>query len=229
MMTMGKIGLYIVEACASRRMFYKREVIKTGEFELLGDFDNAEDCIEALSNNSNNSKNKSNIVLINLRLPYINGLEATKIISERFPNTKIIIITSKNNREELLASLYSGANGYVLNNTNFKTLKEVMKAVYIGAIWINPQASFITKSMFPKPNSTDFDNLYGKNDIREKLTEREYEVLNLIAYGKSNVEIGKIMMVSTNTAKAHVGNILTKLNVKDRVQAAVLAVKEGIV
>ena len=104
-------------------------------------------------------------------------------------------------------------------------LKKVIRVVNFGALWFDPQIADVTKSVIPKPKSTDFDNLYDKKDIKSLLTEREYEVLKLISEGKSNVEIGEIMMVSTNTAKAHVGNILSKLSVKDRVQAAVLAVK----
>ena len=127
-----------------------------------------------------------------------------------------------------MACVASGASGYALKDLDFEMLKKVIRVVNFGALWFDPQIADVTKAAIPKPKSTDFNNLYDKTDIKSVLTEREFEVLRLISEGKSNVEIGEIMMVSTNTAKAHVGNILNKLSVTDRVQAAVMAVKANL-
>ena len=204
------------------RASYRHLLGGVEDFELLGDFETAEECLEVME------KKPADIVLMDLGLPFMNGIEATRIISEKYPETKVIVLTSHEVEEEVLASVASGASGYALKDVEFEMLKKVIRAVNFGALWFDPQIADVTKSVIPKPKSTDFDNLYNKKDLKSVLTERELEVLRLISEGKSNVEIGEIMMVSTNTAKAHVGNILSKLSVTDRVQAAVMAVKSDL-
>ncbi len=219
---MNKISLYVVEDYFLTRASYRHLLNATEDFELLGDFETAEECLEAME------RKPADIVLMDLGLPYMNGIEATRIINEKYPGTKVLVLTSHEVEEEVLASVASGASGYVLKDLEFEEVKKVIRVVNFGALWFDPQIADVTKSAIPKPNSTDFDNLYGKKDLKSVLTERELEVLKLISEGKSNVEIGEIMMVSTNTAKAHVGNILSKLSVTDRVQAAVMAVKSDL-
>ena len=219
---MKKIKIYIVEDYFLTRVSYRHTLGKTEDFELLGDFESAEECLEAMK------ENPADVVLMDLGLPYMNGIEATRIISSEYPNTKVIILTSHETDEEVLACTASGASGYVLKDLEVEPLRKVIRAVNFGALWFDPQIADVTKSVIPKPNSTDFDNLYDTSDIKSILTVRELETLKLVSEGKSNVEIAEIMMVSKNTAKAHVGSILSKLSVTDRVQAAVMAVKANL-
>ncbi len=219
---MEKIKIYIVEDYFLTRVSYRHTLGKTEDFELLGDFESAEECLEAMK------ENPADVVLMDLGLPYMNGIEATRIISSEYPNTKVIILTSHETDEEVLACTASGASGYVLKDLEVEPLRKVIRAVNFGALWFDPQIADVTKSVIPKPNSTDFDNLYDTSDIKSILTVRELETLKLVSEGKSNVEIAEIMMVSKNTAKAHVGSILSKLSVTDRVQAAVMAVKANL-
>lgn len=219
---MDKISIYVVEDYFLTRASYRHFLGDVEDIKLLGDFETAEECLEAME------KKPADIVLMDLGLPFMNGIEATRIISEKYPETKVVVLTSHENEEEVLACAAIGASGYVLKDTEIETLKKVIRAVNIGALWFDPQIADVTKSVIPKPKSTDINNLYNKKDLKSVLTERELEVLKLISEGKSNVEIGEIMMVSTNTAKAHVGNILSKLSVTDRVQAAVMAVKSDL-
>ena len=219
---MEKIKIYIVEDYFLTRVSYRHTLGKTEDFELLGDFESAEECLEAMK------ENPADVVLMDLGLPYMNGIEATRIISSEYPNTKVIILTSHETDEEVLACTASGASGYVLKDLEVEPLRKVIRAVNFGALWFDPQIADVTKSVIPKPNSTDFDNLYDTSDIKSILTVRELETLKLVSEGKSNVEIAEIMMVSKNTAKAHVGSILSKLSVTDRVQAAVIAVKANL-
>ncbi len=219
---MNKISIYVVEDYFLTRASYRHLLGNVEDIKLLGDFETAEECLEAME------KKPADIVLMDLGLPFMNGIEATRIISEKYPETKVIVLTSHENEEEVLACAAIGASGYVLKDVEIETLKKVIRAVNIGALWFDPQIADVTKSVIPKPKSTDINNLYNKKDLKSVLTERELEVLRLISEGKSNVEIGEIMMVSTNTAKAHVGNILSKLSVTDRVQAAVMAVKSDL-
>ncbi len=221
---MEKIKIYVVEDYFLTRVSYKHTFEKIEDFNLIGDFETAEDCLKAME------ENPADIVLMDLGLPYpyMNGIEATKILSEKFPKTKVIILTSHETEEEFLACTASGARAYVLKDSDNDILSHVIRAVNLGALWFDPKFEDTAKSAFPKPVSTDFENLYPKNEIQEVLTSRELETLKLLSEGKSNVEIAEIMMVSKNTAKAHVGNILSKLSVTDRVQAAVMAVKANL-
>lgn len=217
-----KISISIVEDYLLTRISYRHSLSQAEDFEVVGDYENAEDCIKDME------KRQVDIVLMDLGLPFMNGIEATRIIKERYPQTNVIILTSHESEEEVLACMSSGASGYALKELNFDILKKVIRVVHFGALWFDPQIANVPLSAIPKPNSTDFDNLYRKSDIKSSLTERELEVLRLVVEGKSNVEIAEAITVSTNTAKAHVGNILSKLSVSDRVQAAVLAVRANL-
>lgn len=215
-----KIKLYIIEDYLLTRTTYKHHFTKYNDFEVLGDYETAEEGLEALQ------KKPADVVLMDLGLPYMNGLEATKIISRKFPNTKVIVLTSHERDEEIFASLSSGANAYALKDIYLPDLCNVIKEVQKGAVWIDPRIARMALSAFPKPASTDFDNLYNyKKKLDINLSDREKEILKLIVEGKSNTEIADIIMISPHTAKSHVCKILSKLSVPDRVQAAVMAVQ----
>lgn len=172
---------------------------------------------------------KPDVVLMDLGLPGINGIEATQQIKTFDENIKVIILTSHDRDEEVLAALGSGANAYCLKDIEPNTLVNVIKTVSEGAAWLDPAIAKIALNLFPKPESTQI--LYSNEapDARAQLTEREMEVLKLLVKGKSNTEIAKDLIVSVHTAKAHVCSILQKLCVDDRVQAAVKAIKENII
>lgn len=214
----SKISLYIVEDYLLTRTTYKHYFTQHEEFEVLGDFETAEECLEALQ------AKEADVVLMDLGLPYMNGLEATKIINQQFPRTKVIVLTSHDQDQEIFASLSSGANAYALKDITFTDLINVIREVHKGAVWIDPKIARMALSAFPKPVSTDFNNLYQKK-LDVNLSEREMTILKLIVEGKSNTEIAEKVSISPHTAKSHVCKILTKLSVTDRVQAAVKAVK----
>ena len=165
---------------------------------------------------------------MDIELPKMNGIEATKLIKERFPKTKVIIFTSHKSEERILASLACGACGYVLKNNIGINLEKAIKMVAKGEFWMDLEIAKLAFSRMPLPNFSDLENLYGNSNIKNSLTAREMEVLRLLIDGKTNSQIAREIIVSTNTAKAHVGNILTKLSVTDRVQAAVKAVRANL-
>ena len=158
----------------------------------------------------------------------MNGLEATKIIKEKYPQTKVIIYTSYKNGDKILASLACGACGYVLKNNLSTNLKNIIKMVTRGEFCMDLDIAKLAFSSMPLPNINDLENLYETKKIQNNLTARELEVLKLLIDGKTNSQIAQEIIVSINTAKAHVGNILTKLSVTDRVQAAVKAVRANM-
>ena len=166
---------------------------------------------------------------MDLGLPGMNGLEATMKAKEICPDVKVIILTSHEREEEVLAALGSGAIAYCLKDIDPKALSEVIRSVAQGACWIDPNVAKLALKLFPKPENVKLLNEHEQVDPKGHLTDRETEVLKLLVKGKSNTEIAKELIVSVHTAKAHVCSILQKLCVDDRVQAAVKAIKEGIV
>lgn len=172
---------------------------------------------------------KPDVVLMDLGLPGMNGIEATQQTKAVDENIKVIILTSHDRNEEVLAALGSGANAYCLKDIEPNTLVNVIKSVSQGAAWLDPAIAKVALNLFPKPENTQMLNSSEVQDARAQLTEREMEVLKLLVKGKSNTEIAKELIVSVHTAKAHVCSILQKLCVDDRVQAAVKAIKENII
>ena len=172
---------------------------------------------------------KPDVVLMDLGLPGINGIEATQQIKAFDENIKIIILTSHDRDGEVLAALGSGANAYCLKDIEPDTLVNVIKSVNQGAAWLDPVVAKVALNLFPKPESTKVLCSSEVQDARARLTERELEVLRLLVKGKSNTEIAKDLIVSVHTAKAHVCSILQKLCVDDRVQAAVKSIRENII
>ena len=206
-----RISVYIVEDYLLTRVTYKQAMKDYPEINIEGDFDTAEACIEALEAKA------VDVILMDLGLPYMTGIEATKIIHRKYPDTKIIILTSHENDEEVLSSLASGANAYALKDIETKKLVNLIRTVNEGSIWIDPRITKVVQKTFYKAEPKE------KEDFN--LTSREKEVLDLLVQGFSNTEIADRLTVSPCTAKAHVCNILEKLSVTDRVQAAVKATK----
>jgi len=175
------------------------------------------------------AREKPDVVLMDLGLPGMNGIEATVKVKEIAPKTKIIALTSHDREDEVVAALSSGASAYCLKDIDPDKLANVIRDVNEGVCWIDPMVSQLALNSFPKVENIGFlpNKMHDENMI--PLTEREYEVLRHLVTGKSNTEIAKELIVSVHTAKAHVCSILQKMCVNDRVQAAVKAVKEGLV
>ncbi len=169
--------------------------------------------------------NDISLVIMDLGLPGINGIEATATIKHLKSDVKVVILTSHNDVQEVLSSLKAGANAYCSKEINPKRLVEVVQSVLDGASWFDPSISHIVleaaaKSQQNEPYIPQKD--YG-------LTAREAQILKLITEGYSNNEIANQLFVSINTTKAHVASILQKLEVDDRLQAALKALKERLV
>lgn len=169
------------------------------------------------------------IILMDIGLPDISGVEATKRILEVNNRAKVIILTSHLSEQEVLNALQAGACAYVMKDISTDVLKMIIKTVYDGAMWLDPQVVPILREkncgvVPPRQMSRAMFKEQHAN-----LTQREYEVLKLVVDGLSNSEIAQELTISEHTAKAHVCNIIQKLVVDDRTQAAVKALKEGLV
>lgn len=166
---------------------------------------------------------------MDLGLPTMNGIEAMVKIREISSTVKIIALTSHDREEEVVAALSSGANAYCLKDIDPSKLADVIRDVSKGVCWIDSVVANLALKSIPKVDNVGLLGHQVSDTTRVPLTEREFEVLKHLVAGKSNTEIAKELIVSVHTAKAHVCSILQKMCVNDRVQAAVKAVKEGMV
>lgn len=172
---------------------------------------------------------KPDIVLMDIGLPDTNGIEATKKLIEYSQDCKVIILTSHLSEEEIFSSLHAGARAYVMKDVNTDILEMIIKTVNDGAMWLDPKTVPILRE---KNSGVIPARKMSRATFRAQhanLTQREYEVLKLVVDGKSNQQIAIALTISEHTAKAHVCNIIQKLVVDDRTQAAVKALKEGLV
>lgn len=217
------VKIVIVEDYKLTRVGLRSSLNEFDGIEVVGEAEDGEKGLNVIKNL------KPDVVLMDLGLPGINGIEATQQVKAFDENIKVVILTSHDRDEEVLASLGSGANAYCLKDIDPNTLVNVLKNVNDGAAWLDPAIAKVALNLFPKPESTQLRNASEISDARAQLTEREMEVLRLLVKGKSNTEIAKDLIVSVHTAKAHVCSILQKLCVDDRVQAAVKAIKENII
>lgn len=187
------------------------------------------ECEDAVIGLKEIEKLNPDVVLMDLGLPGMNGIEAMLKVREYSSKIKIIALTSHDREEEVLAALSSGANAYCLKDIDPSKLADVIRDVAQGVCWIDSLVANLALKSIPKSENIGLLSNQISEQARIPLTEREFEVLKHLVAGKSNTEIAKELIVSVHTAKAHVCSILQKMCVNDRVQAAVKAVKEGMV
>ena len=218
-----EIKVFIVEDYKLTRIGLRATLNKFEGIRVIGEAEDAESALEKIKDE------RPDVVLMDLGLPGMNGFEATQKARALYPDIHVVILTSHERGEEVLAALGSGACSYCLKDIEPPVLAEVIKYASEGTCWIDADVAKGALSMFPKPDNLLFFPRSGSREIKAQLTDREAEVLRLLVQGKSNTEIAEDLIVSVHTAKAHVCSILQKLCVDDRVQAAVKAVKENII
>lgn len=190
------------------------------DIEIIGDVDNGKKAVDFISSK------KPDVILMDIAMPVMNGIDATKKINESYPDIKIIMLTSINEKQSVLSAFHSGANAYCMKDIKSEELINIIKAVMTGAVWIDPNIAryvldILQTTGIPAENKTP-NNIFN-------LTAREREILKLIAEGRSNKDIAEKLVLSLHTVKNHVKNIIQKLAVDDRTQAAILALKENLI
>jgi len=193
-----------------------RALLETrAEVEVVGEAANGREAL------SKAAQYRPDLILLDLVMPGKDGLEVIKEIKNNFPSVKILVLTSYSEEEKLAQALKEGALGYLLKDSSPEELLEAIKEVSQGKTHLSPELAFrvirlMTGKTTPLSNS-------------EFLTKRELEVLNLLAQGLSDREIAQRLFISPRTVGTHVSNILTKLGVKNRTQAVLLAQEKGLV
>lgn len=217
------IKILLVEDQKLMRIGIKSLFCDYPELEVIGEASSGKEAVEKAK------LIKPDIVLMDLGLPDITGIEATKQILEYNNNIRVIILTSHITEDEVTASFQAGASAYAIKDISTDFLMSIIKMIKAGAMWLDPQ---IVPFIRDKNCGIIPARQLSRNVFKERhsnLTQREYEVLKLIVDGQSNSDIAKTLTISEHTAKAHVCNIIQKLVVDDRTQAAVKALKEGLV
>ncbi len=188
--------------------------------EVAGEASNGEEAIEKVR------ELMPDVILMDINMPRCNGLEATRIIKAEMPYVKIVMLTVSDDDEKLFESIKSGAQGYLLKNLEPADLVTYLTGVMKGETPISGlMATKIFEHFTGNPVSSE-----PKNDREKKpLTKREIEVLQLVIKGATNRDIANELHISENTVKNHLRNIMEKLHMQNRIQAATYALKEGLI
>jgi DNA-binding NarL/FixJ family response regulator len=170
------------------------------------------------------------VVLMDIKMPHMNGIEATRQITQALPETAVVILTTYDTDDWVFDCIRAGAVGYLLKDAKAETLAEAVRGAVRGESRMDPGVAHKVMTAFrdlePSPRPTDQDQ---ELPPLERLTDREEEVLELLAEGLSNKEIAARLTISEGTVKNHVSNILSKLHANDRTQAVLTALRRGLV
>ncbi len=170
-----------------------------------------------------------NVILMDIGLPNMDGIEATLRIKDFLPETKILIFTSRDSEHDVFESFKAGADGYIMKGASPEQTISAIKAVHEGVGWIDPAIAKLVFSSIQKPSTAVVTEVSKKSSNTYGLTDRELDVLELMVEGLSNPQIADKLVIAKATTKAHVHSILQKLCATTRTQATVMAMKEGLV
>lgn len=202
-----KIRIVVIDDQAVVRQGFVSLINTVADMEVIAEGTNGQQAVELYRTH------KPDVMLIDLRMPVLSGVEAIAAIRREFPAARMIVLTTYDGDEDIYRSLQAGAQGYLLKDVFFEDLEEAIRKVNAGSRRIPAEVA---------------ERLAGRMSGSE-LTGRELEVLQQIVAGKSNKEIGSHLNISEATVKSHINNILSKLGVTDRTQAATTALQRGIV
>lgn len=237
---MTKIRVALIEDHDLTRVGIRTALMQKDEIEVVGEAANADDGLKMLKTLL------PDIAIVDIGLPDRDGIDLTREIksvnTEEDSGTKVLILTLQDNKEAVLAAFAAGADSYCMKDIKFDNLLEAVRVTYNGNAWIDPAIARIVLQQAqqnpPLPEVPPVDTKTVANnpsvEVQEvidpyTLTERELEVLQLIVEGCSNAVIAERLYITVGTVKTHVRNILNKLCADDRTQAAVRALRSGLV
>lgn len=210
----------------------KKIIEMEDDFIVVGEGSDGEEALELVE------QLHPDVIMMDINMPNMNGVEATSAIFQRSPASKIIILSIHDEEAYVYKTLQSGANGYLLKEMDVDSLIEAVRVVAAGGAYVHPK---VTGKLIEEFRRMKQEEESGFGTFRDSvsvkpteyrvpyhlLTKRECEVLQLMAEGKSNRAIGELLFISEKTVKNHVSNVLQKMDVQDRTQAVVEAIKNG--
>jgi len=201
------------------------EMVLQGEpgLDLVGQASDGQEAVQIAS------EVVPDVVLMDIRMPKITGIEAARQMKEVAPSAKIVMLTISDEEEDLFEAIRAGASGYLLKDIPLDELADSVRAVYGGQSLINPSMAGKLLTEFATLARRDAEDEPAKHAPAPKLTDREMEVLRLVARGLNNRDIAKELFISENTVKNHVRNILEKLQIHSRMEAVMIAVREKLI
>lgn len=212
----SKMRILIVEDDPLMQLGLEQALSEYPDFEIIGQADDGYVGVQQAL------ELQPDLVVMDIGLPRLDGIAATKQIKEKSPQIHVVILTSHTLQTEVIAALSSGADAYCIKGASLERLLAAIEAAKDGATYLDPQIARLVLDNLKLPTPELNQNI-------ALLSERELEVLKLIVEGKSNNEIAEDLYLSANTIKTHVRGIMNKLAVDDRVQAAVVALRSGLV
>jgi len=212
---MTKIRVLIVDDHGVVRQGLRTYLELLDDIEVIGE---AENGLEALAQVG---QHQPDVVLMDLVMPEMDGIEATRRVCTISPSTRVIVLTSFADDEKVFPAIKAGATGYLLKDVSPGELASAIRAVHAGETHLHPDITKKLVDQFASPRT-------DPRPAPDELTPRELEVLRLIAQGMSNRAIAQALAISEKTVKTHVSNILSKLHLADRTQAAIYAHRQGL-
>lgn len=192
------------------------------DLQVVGEASNGQEAIDAVG------KLAPDVVLMDLRMPVLNGVAATRQISESSPNSRVIVLTTFDDDDYIFDGLRAGAVGYLLKDVPSAKLVEAIRAAARGESFLQPSVAAKVVAEFSRMSGPG-KTAVPQQDLVEPLSDRELEILGVLATGASNREIANQLFITEGTVKNHVTNILGKLGVRDRTQAALKAKEMGLI
>lgn len=214
---MPEIRVLVVDDDPLVRSALSHFVSRDPEIEVIGEAENGLDAIAFVE------RDRPDVVMMDVQMPEMGGIEATAAIAERWPEVRILAVTTLEGSDTVLPMLSAGASGYMLKDSSAESILAGVREVHNGASSLSPRiASMLIEHVRAEPLTAAARDL-------EALTDREAEVLDRLAKGMSNAEIARALIVSEGTVKAHLGRIMSKWHVRDRIQILVTAAHAGLV
>ena len=190
--------------------------------EIVGVVGNGYEVLETLK------KHKVDIILMDIRMPKMDGVYCTKVVKEQYPEIKIVILTTFDDDEYIFGALKYGASGYLLKGISMKNLAEAIRTVVSGKAMINPEITDKIVKLFNHMAQSSYA-IQVDNELTEELTKTEWRVIQKIGCGMSNKEIASELALSEGTVRNYLSSVLSKLELRDRTQLAIWAVQTGAV
>lgn len=210
-----KISIFIADDHGIVRQGLRDYIALQEDMEVVGDAANGEQAVIRIQDHT------PDVVLMDLVMPGMDGIEATRRVREMSPATRVIILTSFAEEEQVFEAIKAGASGYLMKDVKPEELARAIRGVQAGEPMLHPEIARLMMRELQRDNE--------QPRLHDQLTEREMEVLRCIARGMSNKEIAAELVISEKTVKTHVSNVLQKLHLADRTQAAIYAMQRKLV